>query len=61
MFLGLLDRKSALDHKYEIEKLQILAGLGCCNFIMYYVYGSVRAIPAYGVYWLYDMVLAIHT
>ena len=38
----------------SLRKLQILPGLSFKVFVLYYIYGRVRAIPTYRVYRLYD-------
>ena len=37
-----------------VSKLENVSGLSILAICLYYIYGSVRAIPTYRVYRLYD-------
>ena len=50
MFLGMLDRKSAQDHDFESLKAFKLNWSESFPFLMYYIYGSIQAIPTYRLY-----------
>ena len=57
MILGLIEKYSAEDYDCKIKKLKSLPVLSYFIFVMYYIYGRVRAIPTYRVYRLYDNIM----